>query len=173
MLFRPNFCANCGEKVERIEWGIFTSRRFCQACELEFKPQDWMPRIAVMGGILLAVFGFGGYLKKEDSRSIVADKRPMQILEKPVQPGPIQAANVAVPLNSPPQIAATPVVRTQTNVEPKPAPPLNATANEQHYYCGAETKKGTPCSRKVKGNVRCFQHKGMTAMLPADKLKAE
>ena len=42
---------------------------------------------------------------------------------------------------------------------------------EQGYYCGAETKKGTPCSRRVKGNVRCFQHQGMQAMAAAEKLR--
>jgi methyl coenzyme M reductase subunit C len=41
---------------------------------------------------------------------------------------------------------------------------------EQLYMCGARTKKGTPCSRRVHGPVRCWQHKGMAAMLPQEKL---
>jgi hypothetical protein len=41
---------------------------------------------------------------------------------------------------------------------------------EQIYTCGARTKKGTPCSRRVHGPVRCWQHKGAKAMLPPDKL---
>lgn len=41
---------------------------------------------------------------------------------------------------------------------------------EQSYICGARTKKGTPCSRRVRGPVRCWQHKGAVAMLPNDKL---
>jgi hypothetical protein len=43
-------------------------------------------------------------------------------------------------------------------------------ATEQLYTCGARTKKGTPCSRRVHGPVRCWQHKGAKAMLPPDKL---
>lgn len=39
------------------------------------------------------------------------------------------------------------------------------------YLCGARTKKGTPCSRRVHGPVRCWQHKGQKAMLPPDKLR--
>ncbi|MFN0277264.1 MAG: hypothetical protein ACKVRN_01545 [Pyrinomonadaceae bacterium] len=39
------------------------------------------------------------------------------------------------------------------------------------YRCGAQTAKGTPCKHRVKGSVRCFQHTGMPAMLPPDKLK--
>jgi hypothetical protein len=38
------------------------------------------------------------------------------------------------------------------------------------YICGARTKKGMPCSRRVHGPVRCWQHKGMPAMLPQEKL---
>jgi hypothetical protein len=43
-------------------------------------------------------------------------------------------------------------------------------SEEVVYVCGARTKKGTPCSRRVHGPVRCWQHKGMPAMLPAEKL---
>jgi hypothetical protein len=42
---------------------------------------------------------------------------------------------------------------------------------EQIYMCGARTKKGTPCSRRVHGPVRCWQHKGLPAMLPQEKLR--
>lgn len=43
-------------------------------------------------------------------------------------------------------------------------------SSEDVYICGARTKKGTPCSRRVHGPVRCWQHKGMPAMLPPEKL---
>jgi hypothetical protein len=36
--------------------------------------------------------------------------------------------------------------------------------------CGARTKKGTPCSRRVRGEGRCWQHRGRPAMLPPQKL---
>jgi hypothetical protein len=38
------------------------------------------------------------------------------------------------------------------------------------YICGARTRRGTPCSRRVHGNVRCWQHKGSPAILPREKL---
>jgi hypothetical protein len=46
-----------------------------------------------------------------------------------------------------------------------------AAVAETVYLCGARTKKGTPCSRRVHGPVRCWQHKGASAMLPQDKLR--
>ena len=42
--------------------------------------------------------------------------------------------------------------------------------DEQIYICGARTKKGTPCSRRVNGPVRCWQHKGMKPMMQQEKL---
>ena len=44
------------------------------------------------------------------------------------------------------------------------------TVEEKTYICGARTKKGTPCSRRVRGPVRCWQHKGAQAMLPLERL---
>jgi len=43
---------------------------------------------------------------------------------------------------------------------------------ETVYFCGAPTKKGTPCSRRVRGGGRCWQHQGQNAMLPPEKLTA-
>ena len=58
----------------------------------------------------------------------------------------------------------------------RPASIANSTSTqpavtvEETYICGARTKKGTPCSRRVRGPVRCWQHKGAKAMLPVEKL---
>jgi len=57
-----------------------------------------------------------------------------------------------------------------------PSPQLTSvtvqTADDVVYICGARTKKGTPCRRRVQAaGERCFQHKGMPAILPLDKLK--
>jgi hypothetical protein len=52
-------------------------------------------------------------------------------------------------------------------------PPQNSQATEDEelvYICGARTKKGTPCVRRVHSPVRCWQHKGSPAILPPEKL---
>ena len=64
----------------------------------------------------------------------------------------------------PPLIIERPV---QSSSQQAPVPPVLA---EQVYTCGARTKKGKPCSRRVHGAVRCWQHKGAPAMLPTEKL---
>lgn len=166
MFFRPKFCANCGEKIERVEWGPLTSRRFCPVCESEFKGQDLIPRAIVGIGILTGVFGVGSYLK-----SGAAAENRLAKLQQPVAAAPgVAASNVssdtAKATNSGPQpktVAALPTAAQASKTKPE--------MREPQYFCGAETKKGTPCSRRVKGNVRCYQHLGMAAMLPAEKLR--
>ena len=43
-------------------------------------------------------------------------------------------------------------------------------SQEAVRICGAETKKGTPCSRRVRNGVRCWQHLGKPAIVPEDQL---
>jgi len=65
----------------------------------------------------------------------------------------------------PPLVIQRPVVAGQSSPASQPT-----VTTEETYICGARTKKGTPCSRRVRGPVRCWQHKGAKAMLPLEKL---
>jgi len=67
----------------------------------------------------------------------------------------------------PPPLVIERPANQQTQGSSSPQPPV---ISDQLYTCGARTKKGTPCSRRVHGPVRCWQHKGAPAMLPAEKL---
>ncbi len=171
MLFRPSFCANCGEKIERAEWFIWTSRRFCQVCESEYKGQDLIPRAVVIFGMLIGVFGIGSYLSSgaanADLRGV---KVPRKLVEQPISspgnsdfksPDARDQKNAAPVFEQPEQKELA--SKTLTALSAQPAKPKNE-AVEQVYFCRAETKKGTPCARRVKGNIRCYQHIGMPAM---------
>jgi len=178
MLFRPSFCANCGEKIERAEWHFWTSRRFCDICVTDMPVQEFAPKIIVGFAALSAVvLLFGSYLKPGQDKTelpVVRQKAVENI--NAVAKTTAQTPNVVVapvtnvaevdPATSqiaPRTLAALPHVKPEQNIKPAGEEPM--------YFCGAQTKKGTPCSRRVKGNVRCFQHQGMPAMVPADKLK--
>ncbi len=174
MLYRPKFCANCGEKIERIDWGLLTSRRFCQVCESEYKGQDLIPRAVVAGGVLVGVLGLGSYLSSPASETglVRQSKSPV---ERPAaaalakQPVPVPSSSANMETNSATQFSATaPLVGTRAQTPPSS---LKTEVAEAQYFCGAETKKGTPCSRRVKGNVRCYQHVGMPSIVNAEKLK--
>lgn len=133
--YRPNFCCECGHKIVRLRWFLWTSRKFCDKCVGAFVKSHWLrPSVT-----LLALFVFGLALGRGCRRA-----PPPLIIER----------------------AATPTAQTSsTTGAPQPSPVV-----EQVYTCGARTKKGTPCSRRVHGPVRCWQHKGAKAMLPPEKL---
>jgi len=67
----------------------------------------------------------------------------------------------------PPLVIERPV---QSSTSSQTAITQTSMPQEQVYICGARTKKGKPCSRRVHGLVRCWQHKGLPAMLPPEQL---
>lgn len=172
MLYQPRYCCHCGEKIERVEWFPWTSRRFCEVCETELKAYDWLPRILVGFGVLLSIFGLGSYLKSGNSDAPVAVRQTTSEAPKPSQISPNQktvsqlAANTGMQQPAPASVNIQPVPQTpRAQKSQTEAAPVEAV-----YFCGAQTKKGTPCSRRVKGGGRCWQHEGQPAMLPPEKL---
>ena len=183
MFYKPTYCCHCGEKIDRAKWGIKDSRRFCESCASEFVLKEWIPRAIVFIGILGALFGFGTLLRKPE--------KPLSVTTAPASTNPPQnqksqqllsnanVQNSALPLNA----ASNSALQSQKR---NPADPNRSEnlrlqtgdksadrqnpASEAVYFCGAQTKKGTPCSRRVKGGGRCWQHAGQPAMLPPEKL---
>ena len=156
MLYKPNFCCNCGEKIERVDWNLLTSRRFCDACAAENKRHDRLPQSAVAGGLLALMFGLGtmfGGSKEQSPPVHTLNSSPALLRSEPAVANPAGQA----PANASP--ASTAVVSPAP--ETKQSLSTGSETASKFYYCGALTKKGTPCSRKVKvSGSRCFQHEG-------------
>ena len=181
MLFRPTFCAHCGERIERTEWRLWTSRRFCVVCESEYKGQDLIPRAVVGLGILIGIFGVGSYIKSGPPSDHRIARDPQRFVSKP-EPPPI---GTVIRQEAPPAPIVANTLPAQGQVIPSPTvPPVPVYAPPPQYvprveqpepahYCGAETKKGTPCARRVKGGGRCWQHVGMPAMAVAAPIKTK
>lgn len=175
MPYKPKFCCQCGERVERTDWKPWTSRRFCELCETEFGIHDKFPMILAIGGILIGAVGFANFLRTPQTGTVA----PSQFISRSSQNTNKAEANRANLSESNTQ------TRTQTNNstrnttnEPaannlttkKSETVSNSTQEEAVYICGAMTRKGTPCSRRVKGGGRCWQHEGQPAMLAQEKL---
>ena len=166
MLFRPSFCANCGEKIERAEWKLTTSRRFCEVCESVLKGHDLIPRAVVGTGLVMMLFGVGSILTG-GREADVSRRLPLQaaksLVQKQTNPKVVEGSET---MNYPANVSPpAPLDRRATTPPPaQKATPVFEAATETAYYCGAETKKGNPCSRRVKGPTRCYQHSGMPAM---------
>ena len=75
------------------------------------------------------------------------------------------AQTAAPPAPTPAAAAARPAYGPDGTAGERPTEP-----EEVVYICGARTKKGTPCQRRVRGPGRCWQHRGKAPMLPPSKL---
>jgi hypothetical protein len=54
-MYKPNFCAECGEKVARTRWHFYTSRSFCPDCEGRFGSKRLL--LPLMVALLLFAVG--------------------------------------------------------------------------------------------------------------------
>lgn len=177
MLHKPNFCIECGEKIEKENWKWWDSRKFCDDCARHF---DKFPNRIIkyfFGAIIFTGFGFlianslpqrtPPIVSNQNQIAAAASQQTAnrqitqtnQIANAP--PSAVKTTNQSVAQNQP-----------QTLISAPTHPPPNvADLTETAYYCGARTQKGTPCSRRVRGGGRCWQHVGKPAMLPPEKLK--
>ena len=137
-LHRPNFCAECGARILRLRWRVWTSRRFCDTCLPKFRKH----RLSACG-LLAATFATGILI----GRSLRPPSPPLTLVRKEV------------------------ITSSSTASETNAAAEKQLATVEEIYTCGARTKKGKPCSRRVHGPVRCWQHKGMKPMVAQERLR--
>ena len=160
-MYKPNFCVECGARIERKRWRLWTSRRFCPDCEKRFQKSRLV--LPLMICATLVSIGFVvGRARRPAPPPVIIERSQLSAL------APSQAA-------SQPAGANAERINAPQPAEPRYGP--SGTANERPTdpneivsICGARTKKGTPCSRRVRGTGRCWQHRGKPAMLPPAKL---
>lgn len=167
MLYRPNFCSNCGEKIERANWPLLASRRFCDLCQTEHQAVDWLPRIAVVVGLIFGSAGLIAFYRPAQRPENIDFKQAGEIITRS-RAAPAANQNNATPPSIPQSQTGSALAETERTPMSPPGTQKSATKTsdaEAVYYCGAETKKGTPCTRRVKrAGERCWQHQGMPAM---------
>ena len=173
MLYRPNYCCHCGEKVIRARWTPLASRRFCEFCEIEQKQHDLLPRAAMMIAVLIGAAGLTAYVggggettpSKNQSSPTARTHVPTSDPDKGFQDRAKTTSNSSEP-NS---VAQTPEASKLAASNPKQRQLLQNSSTEPVHYCGAITKKGTPCTRRVKVKGRCWQHAGQFAESESEK----
>jgi len=165
MFYKPKYCSNCGEKIERTEWNLLTSRRFCESCAIENRRHDYALRGLAAFGILGLMFGAGSLWGSASSdRSFSAAPLAFKAVAPPAQNTAVTAVTAAEePAQNP--VAANDIAQSGSAERPSGSTE-NPKANVK-FFCGALTKKGTPCSRKVRSaGSRCYQHEGKPAAPP-------
>ena len=144
---RPNFCVECGERLAQKGWSARLGRRYCEPCTHRLGTVAAFRPIMMAALIAIAAFTFGRYLRPAPPPLIIQRAANSPLSDSPAGPGR--------PLDRDRQAKQSQI----------------AVANEEGYICGARTQKGTPCKRRVHvAGERCFQHKGLPAMVPLDKL---
>lgn len=185
MPYKPKYCCQCGEKVERDDWKFWTSRRFCQLCATEFGIHDWIPRIAFGIVALFALYGIRSYFQKPEkppnlvSSQFAAAKpdgetnKTKTVAQVPSDAG-VQNQSPPNNLNQPSKSPTTSATTANLKINRSEARSIETAEQQQQrvYFCGAPTKKGTMCSRRVRNGGRCWQHEGQAALMPQEKLLA-
>ena len=171
MSYKPNYCNQCGEQVERTDWKLWHSRRFCELCADDYIFEDWKSPIAGITVGLMLLFTGAYYAKSEKPLNVQPNNFVSTVQTNrnaPVVPNrqPLQKAEAApaepVKINNSPPVIAAELPKAPVN--------LPVEAAEKIYFCGAMTKKGTLCSRRVKGGGRCWQHDGQESPVAQEKL---
>jgi hypothetical protein len=173
-MYKPNFCAECGAQVLRADWHFWTSRTFCADCARRFRKE----RILLPLIISAALFATGlavGRAARPSAPPLLVERGALP----PVAPAsPASTKSVAQAAETKTRNeAATKTVEAAIAPQAETIYGPNGTATERPTnpdetvsICGARTQKGTPCQRRVRGTGRCWQHKGMPAILPPSKL---
>lgn len=152
-MYKPNFCAECGMKLLRLRWHLWTSRRFCNDCARRLR-KTRLTQVCLASLALVSAGYVAGRARRPAPPPLLIERRS----DSPLNDNEPARTTLRPPTNQ------AGVNSTEVN---NSSP---GTVEEVVYLCGARTKKGTPCSRRVHGPVRCWQHKGMPAMLPQEKL---
>ncbi|HKS26695.1 MAG TPA: hypothetical protein VJS44_02690 [Pyrinomonadaceae bacterium] len=166
-MYRPNFCAECGEKVTRSRWRVWTSRSFCQNCEGPHRRRGILVPLVAAAALLSMGLLMGRVTRPQPPPLSVQHGELPVVTSKPGSDKPDAEEEDASAASSSSSSAQKP--------EPKYGPDGTETERptdpqEIVSLCGARTQKGTPCQRRVRGTGRCWQHRGMPAILPPGKL---
>ena len=171
MLYKPKYCCDCGDRIDRREWNILTNRRFCELCETRYKFEDISRKFGAFILIAFGFFGVGSYLTAAEK--VIEIKRTGRAAEKrgvsaSKRNGGIGGTNKRSSV-APPKTRSTDGRKSDAKRETKVKRPIKESpqnvVSEPVYFCGAATKKGSPCSRRVRGGGRCWQHKGQESII--------
>ena len=169
-MYKPNFCSDCGERVERSRWHLWTNRRFCSDCAPRFRKPQLLSTF-VAGTALFCLGLVAGRVARPQAPPLIVERGQLPALNAPAmkEKGPTSQAaaetNALVETNAGEANKPEPSYGPDGSATERPTDP-----EEVVSICGARTQKGTPCQRRVRGTGRCWQHKGLPAMLPPSKL---
>jgi hypothetical protein len=152
-MHRPNFCVECGQRLALRSWRARLTGNFCDACAHRLRNYGLMRSLIVLAAIAFLTFALGRWLRPAAPPLII-----QRAANSPLSDSPVDPTSRSKPAGQKENAPA----KQSNNSEP---------VDDVVYLCGARTQKGTPCRRRVHfAGERCYQHKGMPAMVPLEKL---
>jgi hypothetical protein len=183
MIFKSKYCAECGCELEDSKSGIFTASKFCQACKPAFRKIELLSRFgsAALAGCAL-LLGAGAYLGSQQKGQIeikkgeLAATAPATVTLKKVDPADKLSENIKKSEGDNAAEGLKPDDKSESGgklIDGKRLPSIQIEAADGDYTCSARTSKGTPCTRKVKKGLKCWQHAGKQAKQPEGNFKTQ
>ena len=159
-----NYCAECGAHLKRKGWRAWLNGSRCADCAGRLGKTRLARPLAVIAIIVIAAFALGRHSGPAAPPLVIERAANSPLSDLPVNLNDT-AKSASRNTNSKSEIPQTSDDRSARQTE-------NAgSADDIVYLCGARTQKGTPCHRRVHfAGERCYQHKGMPAILPPEKL---
>ncbi len=146
------FCVECGQPLAQ-RWRLLISPNLCKDCRRQSAKLNTGRLFAGVAMVAVIAFGLGRYLRPAPPPLIIQRAANSPLADEPIGLTPVDNVNRVASAKQ--DVLASSVI----------------TSGEPGYICGARTKKGTPCHRRVHfAGERCFQHKGLPAILPVEKL---
>jgi len=133
------FCSECGERLKVTRVSVAPFRSFCCKCS---------PRFARARVLLIALptlctamgFAIGHYS---------TTREPFYYIGTPIDPSSVRIKPSAD--DTPHSTRSSEAIGTREHLVLSPS--------SSEAICGARTKSGKPCQRKVKGGGYCWQHR--------------
>jgi hypothetical protein len=144
------FCSQCGEKMERNRAGFFILATLCRRCK------KYSRRNALTLAVFLGLAVGGGFLIGR----LTTSQEKFTFVGTPID---LQATR-----NSLANASGSKTLNGNADGNHQKintAEQTESVAEETLTLCGAPTKAGHPCRRKVRGGGYCYQHR--------DKFKAK
>src|SRR6267142_4655911 len=138
-MYRPNFCAECGERLTQGGWRqwrrwirAWVGPSWCNDCLRRLGRRGFAGPIVIISIVAISAFAFGRYLRPAPPPLIIFRAANSPLPDLPVNLNDNRTAD-----------------RQESDSANQNAAALNQSADERAYICGARTKKGSPCHRRV------------------------
>src|SRR5947209_5189080 len=130
------FCGKCGARLTRTGWRTLFRARLCDDCARGARRIDVALPFGVVVVIAVAAFSVGRYLRPAPPPLII-----QRAANSPLSDSPINVSDSAGRIKQNPKAGGSDLTAA-TSLQ-------TGSASELPYICGARTKKGTPCKRRV------------------------